>query len=226
MKLPLLSPVAAFLAAKNCGSPVLPSGVGAARPLVLQCQLQDAMTDAPAGDEALLEVISPENTHRSVPITELPFAIGRGEVGNQLAIPDRRISRNCAVILGEGEQYVLEDRGNQLGIFVNGERVAKRALQEGDVVTFGLENSYQIIFHCAAPEITIENLLSRMGSISVSETSPIGLGKLNLLLEATMLLHSQLPLDAVLESMLDRAIAVSPTPSAVCFSKLLRRDRF
>ena len=167
------------------------------------------MPDARALDEAVLEVVSPENTRRSVPLTQSPFLIGRGEAGNQLAIPDRRISRNCAAILPKADQYVLEDRGNQLGVFLNGEQVSKRTLQEGDVVTFGLENSYQIVFHPAAPEITIENLLTRMGRISTSESSPIGLGKLNLLLEATMLLHSQLPLDAVLEAMLDRAITIT-----------------
>jgi serine phosphatase RsbU (regulator of sigma subunit) len=130
-------------------------------------------------------------------------------VGNQLAIPDRRISRNCAAILSEGGQYILEDRGNQLGVFVNGERISRRNLQEGDAVTFGVENSYQVVFHSAAPETSIENLLTRMGRITSSETSPIGLGKLNLLLEATMLLHSQLPLDAVLEAMLDRAVTIT-----------------
>ena len=167
------------------------------------------MPDDPARAEAAIELVSPENTRRSVSLTELPFLIGRGEVGNSLAIPDRRISRNCAAILSEDDQYFLEDRGNQLGVFVNGERIAKRALREGDTVTFGVENSYQIVFHATAPEITIENLLTRMGRISSSEPSPIGLGKLNLLLEATMLLHSQLPLDAVLEAMLDRAITIT-----------------
>jgi serine phosphatase RsbU (regulator of sigma subunit)/pSer/pThr/pTyr-binding forkhead associated (FHA) protein len=189
-------------------------------------------TSTGAADAAILEIVSPENTRRSVPITQLPFAIGRGEVGNQLAIPDRRISRNCAVILAEGEQYILEDRGNQLGLFVNGEKIVKRTLQEGDIVTFGLENSYQIVFHPSAPEITIENLLTRMGRISTSETSPIGLGKLNLLLEATMLLHSQLPLDAVLEAMLDRAVTITSaergllleaTPDGSLLHRLARR---
>ncbi len=167
------------------------------------------MPDAPAPGEAVLEIISPENTRRSVPISDSPFSIGRGEAGNHLAIPDRRISRNCAAILSEGGQHVLEDRGNQLGLFINGERIAKRKLQEGDTITFGLENSYQIVFHPSAPEITVENLLTLMGRISTTESSPVGLGKLNLLLEATMLLHSQLPLDAVLEAMLDRAITIT-----------------
>src|SRR5258708_978834 len=167
------------------------------------------MTDTPAPGEAVLEVVSPENPRRSVPLTESSFSIGRGDVGNHLAIPDRRISRNCAAIFCEGGQHVLEDRGNQLGVFINGERITKRNLHEGDVVTFGVENSFQIVYHSSAPEITVENLLTRMGRISTTETSPVGLGKLNLLLEATMLLHSQLPLDAVLEAMLDRAITIT-----------------
>jgi sigma-B regulation protein RsbU (phosphoserine phosphatase) len=190
------------------------------------------MTDDPASGEAVLELISPEKTRRSVSLTESPFLIGRGEVGNQLAIPDRRISRNCAAVLMEGDQYFLEDRGNQLGVFLNGERISKRSLQEGDVVTFGLENSYQIVFHPSPKEVTVENLLTRMGRISTSETSPIGLGKLNLLLEATMLLHSQLPLDAVLEAMLDRAITITDaergllleaTPTGSLVHRLARR---
>lgn len=167
------------------------------------------MPDTLAPGEAVLEVISPEDTRRSVTVNATPFAIGRGEVGNQLAVADRRVSRTCAAIISEGGQYHLEDRGNQLGVFVNGERVRKRPLQEGDVVTFGLDNSYRIVFHATSPESTIEHLLTRVGRISTSESSPIGLGKLNLLLEATMLLHSQLPLDAVLEAMLDRAVTVT-----------------
>src|SRR5882672_1494859 len=190
------------------------------------------MTDTPAPGEAVLEVVSPENTRRSVPLTESSFSIGRGDVGNHLAIPDRRISRNCAAIFFEGGQHILEDRGNQLGVFINGDRITKRNLHEGDVVTFGVENSYQLVFHASAPEITVENLLTRMGRISTVETSPIGLGKLNLLLEATMLLHSQLPLDAVLEAMLDRAVTITnaergllleATPEGSLLHRLARR---
>lgn len=174
------------------------------------------MPDAPARDEAQIELVSPENTRRSIPLTQFPFLIGRGEAGNQLAIPDRRISRNCTAIVFTDGQYALEDRGNQLGVFLNGERVSgNRELRDGDVVTFGLEDSYRIVFHSAAPGSTIEHLLTRVGRITTSETSPIGLGKLNLLLEATMLLHSQLPLDAVLEAMLDRAITVTDAERAL-----------
>jgi serine phosphatase RsbU (regulator of sigma subunit) len=52
-------------------------------------------------------------------------------------------------------------------------------------------------------------MLTRIGSISSTELSSTGLGKLNLLLEATSLLHSDLPLESVLGTMLDHAIAIT-----------------
>lgn len=190
------------------------------------------MPDAPAAGNVVLELVSPENTRSSVPLGPTPFLIGRGEAGNALAIPDRRISRNCAAIVSEGGQYFVEDRGNQLGVFLNGQRIAKRQLKDSDVITFGVDNSYQILFHVPSAESSIEHLLTRVGRITTSESSPVGLGKLNLLLEATMLLHSELPLDAVLEAMLDRAITVTnaergllleSTPAGAFQNRLARR---
>jgi phosphoserine phosphatase RsbU/P len=167
------------------------------------------MPDTPAVGEAVLEFVSPDGSSSFVPVTQSPFCIGRGDVENHLQIPDRRISRKCAALLSEGGRYFLEDRGHRLGVFINGARIAKRALQPGDIVTFGLENSYKLVFRGATPNPAIENFLTRIGTLPNIESSPIGLGKLNLLLEATMLLHSQLPLDAVLEAMVDRAISIT-----------------
>ena len=175
-------------------------------------QFQDSMTlmpDVPAVGQVALEVISPDSSRRTVPVGESPFFIGRGEAGNHLQIPDRRISRQCAAILLEDGGYYLEDRGHRLGVFINDEKISKQALEDGDVVTFGLDDSYKIVFRSCAAESSIENLLTRMGSIADQRILSGGLGKLNLLLEATMLLHSQLPLDAVLDAMLDRAISIT-----------------
>jgi hypothetical protein len=56
---------------------------------------------------------------------------------------------------------------------------------------------------------SIDQLLSRIENITHGDSSPGGLSRINLLLEATMLLHSHLPLDAVLGTMLDHAMAVT-----------------
>jgi serine phosphatase RsbU (regulator of sigma subunit) len=162
--------------------------------------------------ETVLEVVVPGLPHRFVPVTQSPFLIGRGsDTGNHLQLEDRRISRNCAAIVAGQDGYWLEDRGHRQGIFLNGEKVERKALRDGDVIDFGVEGGCEIVFHCTAAEVTIESILTRMGSIpSIAGTlASGGLSKLNLLLEATSLLHSQLPLDSVLAAMLDHTIAIT-----------------
>jgi len=169
------------------------------------------MSDLPAVDKAGLEVISPDGKHKLVRLSESPFCIGRGETGNHLQLADNRISRQCAALLSQGDSWYLEDRGHRRGVFVGGKQIERCLLKDGDVISFGLENSYEIIFRSAAADTSIQNLLIRMQGIPSSGTgsSPGGLQKLNLLLEATMLLHSQLPLDSVLGTMLDHAISIT-----------------
>ncbi|HEY1481293.1 MAG TPA: SpoIIE family protein phosphatase [Candidatus Acidoferrum sp.] len=170
------------------------------------------MTEALAQSEAVLEVISPDGARKYVRVTQTPFLIGRGaETGNHLQLTDRRISRNCGAIVIEANRYYLEDRGQRRGMFVNGEKVESRALNDGDVITFGLEDSYQVVFRSATgtSDESIPQLLTRIDHMTSSESTGGGLRKLNLLLEATSLLHSQLPLDSVLAKMIDHAIAVT-----------------
>src|SRR6202162_848627 len=164
--------------------------------------------------EPVLEVVSPDGARRFARVTQTPFHIGRGaETGNHLQLSDRRISRNCAAIVTEANRFYLEDRGQRRGLFVNGEKVESRELQNGDAISFGLEDSYEIIFRNAAggtDDESIPHLLTRIEHITASEpTGSGGLRKLNLLLEATTLLHSQLPLDSVLGTMLDHAVSVT-----------------
>ena len=170
------------------------------------------MTETLSQLEAVLEVISPDGVRKYVRVTQTPFLIGRGaETGNHLQLTDRRISRNCAAIVVEANKYYLEDRGQRRGLFVNGEKVESRALNDGDVITFGLEDSYQMMFRAASgtSEESIPQLLTRIDHMTSAESTGGGLKKLNVLLEATALLHSQLPLDSVLAKMIDHAVAVT-----------------
>jgi len=161
---------------------------------------------------AVLEVVSPDGARRYVRITQTPFLIGRGaETGNHLQLSDRRISRNCAAIVSEAGRLYIEDRGQRRGLFVNGEKVESRALNDSDSITFGLEDSYEIVFRSgtSSGEESLPNLLTRIEHITSSEPVGGGLRKLNLLLEATTLLHSQRPLDEALALMLDHAVSVT-----------------
>ena len=168
------------------------------------------MPDNPAPSKTVLEVIAPDNSRSVVPVAESPFMIGRGgDTGNHLQLIDRRISRHCACITSQEGRFILEDLGQRWGIFVNGEKIEKRALGDGDIITFGLADSYQIIFHESGSDTSIQDILSRIGSATGVDTGSGGLGKLNLLLQATLLLHAQIPLDALLGTMLDHAIALT-----------------
>jgi sigma-B regulation protein RsbU (phosphoserine phosphatase) len=169
-------------------------------------------TVPPLANEAVLEVVSPDGARRFVRITQTPFLIGRGaETGNHLQLSDRRISRNCAAVVIEANRFYVEDRGQRRGLFVNGEKVESRELQDGDAITFGLDDSYEMFFRSAASsnETSIPNLLTRIEHITSTEPSGGGLYKLKRLLEATSLLHSQLPLDVVLGHMLDHSVSVT-----------------
>lgn len=146
------------------------------------------------------------------PVTELPFLIGRGtESGNHLAIDDKRISRKCvAISVGPGGLRI-EDRGQLNGIFVNGTLTSGKTLSDGDRIRIGIDDGCQLIFHLQLEQHTQEQAETKLRSLlgSWGGDSATELKGLRLLLEATQLLHSQLPLESVLSTMLDHAIAIT-----------------
>ena len=178
------------------------------------------MPKVPTSSEAVLEVVAPDGSRSIARVNDSPFLIGRGgETGNHLNLNDRRISRVGAAIIRKGNGYRLEDRGQRWGIFVNGKKIDNCVLEDGSVITFGLTDSYEIIFHSSEGDTTIQDIFTRIEGMSKSKTEsdtvPGGLRKLNLLLEATMLLHAQLPLESVLGTMLDHAVAVTDADRGV-----------
>jgi phosphoserine phosphatase RsbU/P len=168
------------------------------------------MSNLSASRDASIDVIAPDSARERVVVTQLPFLIGRGEAGNHLPLPDPRVSRLCAALVEEAGEFWIEDRGHRLGVFVNGKKIDRKPLEDRDVISFGLEDSYTLVFRITdriSP--SLQTLMTRMESVAESYATSGGLSKLKLLLEATMLLHSQLPLDSVLEAMMDRAITVT-----------------
>jgi len=179
------------------------------------------MLEPQSAPETSLELIAPDGARRVVRVSAFPFLIGRGtDTGNHLQLSDRRISRQCAALVLQDAQICIEDRGQRRGLFVNGERVENRALFDGDVITFGLEDSFQLIFHGVAIEGSIPELFTRIEHVTATDSGAGGLRKLSLLLEATTLLQSQLPLHSILEHMVDQAISLTDADRGL----LLRQD--
>jgi phosphoserine phosphatase RsbU/P len=170
------------------------------------------MPNPPHCSDVVLEVARPGTQPRVVPVAQTPFLLGRGsETGNHLVLEDPRVSRNCAAILCDNGDFSIIDRGQRNGVFVNGIRVEQSHLHDGDVIKLGLDDSYRITFRVSSGTDTVESMLTRISSISAaSESTGSGaLTNLNLLLEATSLLHSTLPLDSALAAMLDHAISIT-----------------
>ncbi len=140
------------------------------------------MPDSTASEAIKLEIISPDQTRRFVQVSESPFLIGRGnDTGNHLQLSDSRISRQCAALVSKSDGYHLEDRGHRRGIFVNGKKIDQIFLQNGDVISFGFDDSYQIVFRSSAQELSVQHLLTRIGSVPTVDSSSSGLRKLNVL---------------------------------------------
>jgi sigma-B regulation protein RsbU (phosphoserine phosphatase) len=162
--------------------------------------------------ETILEVTRPEGTPQSVVVAQTPFLIGRGsDTGNHLVLEDPRISRRCASIVEVDGGYLLEDRGHRLGLWVNGRRVAQKMLVDGDSIEFGLEDSPKIVFRRQPAQHYVKSMLTRLASLpGIEKAAGAGdLSRLNLLLEATSLLHSALPLESVLGAMLNHAMSLT-----------------
>lgn len=170
------------------------------------------MSESTATVHAYLEVLFLDHPAQVVPVIELPFFIGRGqENGNHLSLDDMRISRKCAAIATGPSGLLIEDRGQRGGIFVNGELAEARSLAHGDKIRIGTDVECQLIFRLPPEAIAQEEAESKLRSLlgSMGNDATDELGGLKLLLEATSLLHSQLPLEAVLATMLDHAIAIT-----------------
>jgi phosphoserine phosphatase RsbU/P len=174
--------------------------------------MSDPVAIPVAISEASLEIVFSNRPRRIVAIEQSPFLIGRGsENGNHLAIDDSRISRKCAAIVQADGAYQLQDVGQLQGLFVNEEKVAEKLLCDGDAIRLGVDQGCKLIFRIGATKPVIEHLSTQALRIPVKDgqAASEGLGKLNMLLEATLLLHSQQPLDAVLGAMLDHAISIT-----------------
>ncbi len=78
-----------------------------------------------------------EDTGEVIPLRSEVITIGRGR-GVDVRLDDPSVSRLHAEIVGRGPYYYLADLGlSRNGTRVNGRPVARRLLDDGDVLTFG-----------------------------------------------------------------------------------------
>lgn len=67
------------------------------------------------------------------PVNKDRFIIGRGKASSDLTIRDPNISRQHALVEFAGGTYYIVDMGSTNGIEFRGQRVQRKAIQNGDV---------------------------------------------------------------------------------------------
>lgn len=168
------------------------------------------------GPQALLEVVHPAGGVRPICVTKSPFLIGRGPESDLLLV-DIDISRSCAKIAFINGRFHLEDLGNKSGVFVNGEQIHSHRLRDGDTISFGVVDSYTLIFRRGPVRKPLEDLVGRFEQGPELEPRTHALRQLGLLLEATALLQSQLPMEDILVAVVDRAIEMAGAQRGILF---------
>lgn len=99
-----------------------------------RCMFCKAPRGAPKA--ASLEVTSGPLHGRSIPLEAEVTTIGSAP-GSTVQLSDAGVSRKHAGIKKADGGFELADLGSTNGVYVNGERVARRKLQAGDVIRVG-----------------------------------------------------------------------------------------
>jgi signal transduction histidine kinase len=149
-----------------------------------------------------LKLLLPGGRHRVVPITSVPFTIGRRR-DNHLVLADRDISRVQAILTREAEAYVIEDQQSLFGTAVNGDVLPRHALRNRDVISFGRERTIEMVFLHEDP---MSHILDLVDQTPARETSREELRNLRILLEISKGMNSFTSLTDLLELALDAVV--------------------
>ena len=97
---------------------------------------------------ATITVILGDQQLGAHPMKHHPFLIGR-DASCDVPIENIGISRKHCRFLFEDGRYFVEDAGSSNGTLVNGERVERAEIKDGDEVQAG---KFKLIFRCSAGE--------------------------------------------------------------------------
>jgi len=150
---------------------------------------------------------------RIVTIDKPVFTIGR-RTESDLRLAGADISRLHAEIAVAGDVCTLRDKESRFGTFVNGERIAERALAHADQIRFGQAGDTDIIFFADEEAPSVEK------SAVMAATE---LRQMAALLEGLRALGSGRVVDEVLALVLDSAIEVTGAERG--FIMLANRER-
>ena len=114
------------------------------------------------------------NGHHSVDLDRDSTSIGRSP-GQDVVLSDPCVSRQHALIVREGDSYLVIDQNSTHGTFLNSVRIIRSALKFGDLLQMGSLHGPRLRFHLKQDDTTTSDLLqSRANDLlySLSELRP------------------------------------------------------
>jgi phosphoserine phosphatase RsbU/P len=168
----------------------------------------------PAGPDAsgtlprrpTLIVVTPSGARSRVPLSSLPFGIGR-QADNHLILRDNRASRNHARIVQDSGDYYVEDLKSSHGVFVNGVKVKRQRLYASDRIEFGIPDSYSAVLTFDDDEI--QKILDQFPTAASAPAGAENLGKLRALVDVARAIQHSLTTEDVLAAVVDAALAIT-----------------
>jgi hypothetical protein len=88
----------------------------------------------PQGGRARVASLSLTYQNRAVEVTKERFVLGRSKSQADLVLDDANVSRQHAAIERVGDAWYLADLGSTNGCYIEGQRISRRALADGDVI--------------------------------------------------------------------------------------------
>ncbi|MDX2052913.1 MAG: GGDEF domain-containing protein [Polyangiaceae bacterium] len=115
-------------------------------------------------DRHLLLGVHGSQLGQVIRLTSRPFRIGRSQE-MELWLNDSGISRRHAEILPTGEGYLICDLESANGTFVQGQRINRHPLSDGDVIQFGPA----VVFRYSLADEDQEEMLRQLYAASVTD---------------------------------------------------------
>ena len=153
-------------------------------------------------------ILDPDGNSTRQEIHAFPCRIGRHS-SNDVILRDARASRCHAQLTIDNADFVLEDLQSRHGVYVNGERINRQVLRDGDRVEFGVPGSFSLLFERSGSRVA--EIADQLTEFDL--TNPPGTGgnlaRLRAVLEVARALQNSFSVDSVLAAVVDAALVVT-----------------
>jgi phosphoserine phosphatase RsbU/P len=169
------------------------------------------------------------NGEHSTALDRASTTIGRSP-GQNVVLPDPCVSRAHAIIVKEGVEFAVVDQKSSYGTFVNGARVERATLHDGDLLQLGSLESSKLRFRMPSGSLGSETerktkniLLNSLHGFQGADPTerPAGneLGQLNWLLSAARQLNAGSAIADILTTLLQLTLQLTGVERGFVFLK-------